>query len=114
MYIVVCKNSILASGFGIRCYTGQKYAEYPGLQQTPIKSIKCGVTENACFTANVTMVIPKTSFIVSAIQGICINDNVDPCESYCHKIRQISPLVLSCKVSNLQLDLNDFSIFKLL
>lgn len=114
MYIVVCKNSILASGFGIRCYTGEKYAEYPGLQQTPIKLVECNVTENACFTANVTMMIPKTSFIVSAIHGICINDTVDPCESYCDKIRQLSPLVASCRVSNLQLDLTDFSMFNLL
>lgn len=89
---------LLASGFGIRCYTGQKYAEFPGLQQTPIKSVECGANENACFTANVTMVLPKTSFIASAIYGICINDTVDPCESYCDKIRQLSPLT-SCRVS---------------
>lgn len=95
LLVTVILVQTFSSGFGIRCYTGQKYAEFPGLQQTPIKSVECGANENACFTANVTMVLPKTSFIESAIYGICINDTVDPCESYCDKIRQLSPLT-SC------------------
>ena len=92
----------LFSGLAIKCYTGSKHINSP---LSSYAEKECAPGLNTCFTAQVTTKFSLFGNIVTlhTIEGICIiNTDITQCETYCNVLKETTPSITSCTVSNMK------------